>query len=113
MDKLRFIFQDGTGKPSTRKIIAMFFILLAIVEKAKLVFWSHWHFSVALRDRGISDAVVISLIASLDAIAVLCLAVYGIKKTDTPAPDAPTDAPQTPGTPAPTDTPAATPPEEG
>lgn len=95
---LKFLFQDASGKPSMRKIIAMIFIILAIVEKAKLVFWSHWHFSVALRNHGVSDAVVITLVASLDAIAVLCLAVYGIKKTDTPAPDAPTDAPQTPDT---------------
>lgn len=103
---LKFIFQDATGKPSTRKIIAMIFIILAIVEKAKLVFWSHWHFSVALRNHGVSDAVVITLVASLDAIAVLCLAVYGIKKTDGTAPDAPTDAPQTPPA-TPTDNPAA------
>lgn len=80
MQAFNFIFKDATGKPSTRKIIAMIFIILAIVEKAKLVFWSHWHFSVALLKAGVSDAVVIALIASLDTIAVLCLAVYGITK---------------------------------
>ena len=79
---LKFLFQDATGKPSMRKIIAFIFIVLAIVEKAKLVFWSHWHFAVALKNHGVSDAVVITLIASLDTIAVLCLAVYGIKKNE-------------------------------
>ncbi len=108
MEKFKFIFQDASGKPSTRKIIAMFFIVLAIVEKAKLVFWSHWHFSVALKNHGVSDAVVITLVASLDAIAVLCLAVYGIKKNESTASDTPTDAPQTPAAPA---TPNARPPE--
>jgi hypothetical protein len=98
---LKFLFQDAAGKPSLRKIIAFVFIVLAFVEKAKLVFWSHWHFSVALHARGVSDAVVIALITSLDAIAVLCLAVYGIKKTDTP-PDAPTAPPTPPETSAPT-----------
>ena len=73
-------FRDAAGNVSSRKIIAMFFIFLAAVEKTKLVFWSAWHFSVALQRAGVSDAVTITLIASLDAIAVLCLAVYGIKK---------------------------------
>lgn len=93
MQAFNFIFKDATGKPSTRKIIAMIFIVLAIVEKAKLVFWSHWHFSVALKNAGMSDAVIIALIASLDTIAVLCLAVYGItKRSDAPAGPAPTEA---------------------
>lgn len=79
-------FRDAAGAISSRKIIAVFFIFLAAVEKAKLVFWSKWHFSVALQQCGVSDAVTIALIASLDAIAVLCLAVYGIKKVSPSSP---------------------------
>jgi hypothetical protein len=82
-------FRDPAGAISSRKIIAMIFVFFAMIEKAKLIFWSHKHFSVALKNCGVSDAVVITLIASLDALAVLCLAVYGIKKTDSSQPAQP------------------------
>lgn len=78
---MKFMFQDENGNPSLRKIIAGIFILLAIVEKAKLVFWTPIHFSVYLEKLGVSDAVIIALIASVDAMAVLCLTVYGITKS--------------------------------
>jgi hypothetical protein len=71
---------DAQGGFSTRKFWALLFCIMAVVEKAKLVFWSKWHFSVALHNAGVSDAVVIALITSLDAMALGALMVYGWKE---------------------------------
>lgn len=80
MKILTAFFLDATGGFSTRKFYAFIFCFYSLVEKAKLVFFSKWHFSVALHNEGVSDAVIISLIASIDGLALGALMVYGWKE---------------------------------
>jgi hypothetical protein len=72
-------FTDAKNQFSTRKTFALIFVSLAIVEKVCLVFFPAHHFMVFLQAKGFSDAVLIALQASLDAVAMISLSVYGVK----------------------------------
>jgi hypothetical protein len=89
-------FTDAAGGFSTRKFWAFIFCWMAVVEKFKLVFFSRWHFSVALHNAGVSDAVIITLITSMDAMALGALMVYGWKE-NVAAANSSTEKPVTPG----------------
>lgn len=99
MKRLKFLFFDKFG-PSARKVWAFFFCLYEVIDKGALIAAPSWHYSKVLHDCGVSDAVVITLIASMDAMALGALAVYGWSngKAESPATPEPTaPAPKSPG----------------
>ena len=67
---------------SSKKFWAFFFVFLAGHSHIKLAFWPTTHWSVELHAAGVSDAVVITIIASLDTIAIMALGIYGICKAN-------------------------------
>jgi hypothetical protein len=73
--------KNGEGKKfSTKKFFALIFCLLAIIEKVKLVIIPDSHFSYYLTQAAVPESVIISLAASLDALALGALTVYGWAK---------------------------------
>jgi hypothetical protein len=73
-------YADGVGNPSSRKIYAFIFCSIAIVEKVKLIFFPLYHFAAIMSAAKVSDAVIITLSASMDLFAFGALAVYGWKE---------------------------------
>lgn len=65
---------------SSKKFWAFFFVFLAGHSHIKLAFWPATHWSVDLVKAGVSDAIIITIIASLDTIAIMALGIYGICK---------------------------------
>lgn len=103
---MKFFFKDKNGEPSSRKVWAFIFCIFEIIDKGVLILHPAWHYSTFFHYVGVSDAVVITLIASMDAMALGALTVYGWKSSamQTAAPEtipatapAGSDTPQTPG----------------
>ncbi|KKK77909.1 hypothetical protein LCGC14_2848850 [marine sediment metagenome] len=65
---------------STKKTIAVVVCLLAIISTGWLIFFPSSHWITALSGAGVSDGVIITAQASLDALSCACLSVYGIAK---------------------------------
>ena len=66
---------------STKKMWALILVSMAIANKIELSINGLQHWVVVLSRGGVSDAVIISMIASLDALAAWALAVYSQAKS--------------------------------
>ena len=66
---------------STKKMWALILVAMAVANKIELSINGLGHWVVILSRHGVSDAVIISMIASLDALAAWALAVYSAAKS--------------------------------
>lgn len=66
---------------STKKMWALILVFMAVANKIELSINGLDHWVVVLSQHGVSDAVIISMIASLDALAAWALAVYSNAKS--------------------------------
>ena len=66
---------------STKKMWALILVSMAVANKIELSMNGLQHWVVILSRHGVSDAVIISMIASLDALAAWALAVYSNAKS--------------------------------
>jgi len=73
-------YTDSVGNPSSRKIYAFIFVSISVIEKIKLIFFPLYHFAAIMSAAKVSDAVIITLSASMDLFAFGALAVYGWKE---------------------------------
>ena len=61
---------------SATKFVAFIIIGLAIFSHLSLELWPDEHWTVHLNKHGVGDAIMVALIASLDALAMWALGVY-------------------------------------
>lgn len=66
---------------STKKMWALILVAMAVANKIELSLNGLDHWVVVLSRHGVSDAVIIAMIASLDALAAWALAVYSAAKS--------------------------------
>ena len=66
---------------STKKMWALVLVSMATANKIELSINGLDHWVVVLSRHGVSDAVIIAMIASLDALAAWALAVYSAAKS--------------------------------
>ena len=78
-------FERKNGGPkkefSTKKMWAFVLTFMAVANKVELSVNGLDHWVVVLAKHGVSDAVIIAMIASLDALAAWALAVYAAGKS--------------------------------
>lgn len=67
---------SGNKEFSTKKFWAFCLMMLAFCNHLELHLWPQTHWSVILSKKGAPESIVISLIASLDALAAWALGVY-------------------------------------